>query len=115
MISTNEALNVTITLPDRITVRQRLAYLGVLGNPPDNERFERAFLAAAEVLTGFECPAWPKSVAAAVSDDPREAMRETLRVNLDDLDGNSDLFLVILWVGAEVMQIMNRLDTLPKN
>lgn len=116
MIKTNEPLGVTISWPDRITVRQRLAYLGVLGNPSDDERFERAFMAAAEVLEVFECGSWPKpALDPKRAYSPREIMRATLSADLDALDGAGSLYLVVLWVGAEIMRAMSELDTLPKN
>lgn len=116
MIRTNESLGVTISWPDRITVRQRLAYLGVLGNPTDDERFERAFMAAAEVLDVFECEAWPKpALDPKRVYSPREIMRATLAADLDTLDGAGNLYLIVLWVGAEIMLAMSELDTLPKN
>jgi hypothetical protein len=93
----NEKLGVSFQLPDRVSVRQQLAYISSAGLATGNELFEKLWYGARAVVTGWKCEALPD-------------------INTD-LDSITDpkATEIILWTGLEVKQYMDRLDTVPKN
>lgn len=95
----NEVLGVSFDIPDKITVRQQLAYRSAAGYPMNGQlaRLESLWLGALEVLTGWQCAAIEK---------PNE-------LNLD-VETNPDVAAVITWAGVRALIHMNTLEEIPK-
>lgn len=93
----NDKLGASFNLPDRITVRQQLAYFSEAGLAHGDELFLRLWYGARKLISDWKCEAFP---------DPS--------VNLDEVD-DPRIAEVVLWAGMEVKTHMDRLDTIPKN
>ena len=93
----NERLGVSFQLPDRVTVRQQLAYYSGAGLAVGDELFERYWQGAKAIITDWKCEALPDIHADLGSlTDPKATD-------------------VILWAGMEVKRHMESLDSVPKN
>lgn len=94
----NDKLGVTFFVPDKITVRQQLAYVSSEVFARGKDFLERYWLGAVGVMYDWQCSLIP---------DP-----ETL-----DLDKTTDprIAEIITWAGMEVRKFMNSLDEVPKN
>ena len=81
-------------VPDRVTVRQQLAYFSAGLNAPPLERF---WVAAVPLITEWECELFPDP-AASIDDvsDPR-------------------ITQILTWAGIEVKRHIDALEVIPKN
>jgi hypothetical protein len=94
----NEALGVSFTLPERITVRLQLKYNSEAVFAWGKERFERYWLAAQTIIQDWKCDLIPK---------PDE-------LNLDEVF-DPKIAEIITWTAWEVKMYMDKLDQTPKN
>ncbi len=110
----NEKLSATFTVPDRLTVRQWLAYMDAVG-PFDAERYVRAWRGAMQLITSCECPFWPEPDAEVVKNlDPKQALLVKLAIDFDQV---TDIRIgrVVQWIGGAVASHVAMLDEVPKN
>lgn len=93
----NKERGVRFTLPDRITVRDQLHYFSVMSDGVTLETMERYWEAAKVLIENWECKKLPniETDLGSVFDDKITA--------------------VVLWSGAQVMNYMSGLGTVPKN
>ena len=81
-------------VPDKITVRQQMAYFSAGASAP---ALERLWVAAVPLITEWECELFPN--------------HET---SLDDVD-NLQMTQVLIWAGLQVKRHIDSLDDMPKN
>ena len=85
------------TVPDRITVRQQLAYYSTAAGLPDKKMFERTWEAAVDLVTDWECVLFP---------DYKQSLDEVTSPKIAE---------IIVWAGQQVRTHINSLDAIPKN
>ena len=96
---TKEKPDCTFALPDKITVRQQLAYFSASSSVDQAQFLERSWEGAKAIII-------PQSWKCAIMPD--------MNANLDDLTDPA-VADVILWAGMRVREHMNGLEALPKN
>jgi hypothetical protein len=93
----HELLNTRFTIPDRITVRQQLAFISEASSPRTKDLMENLWTATRLLILEWECPHLPD--------------RDT---NLDSIDSPKAAD-VILWASLQVRNYIQRMDEIPKN
>ena len=96
---TKEKPDCTFALPDKITVRQQLAYFSASSSVDQAQFLERSWEGAKAIII-------PQSWKCAIMPD--------INADLDDLTDPA-VADVILWAGMRVREHMNGLEALPKN
>lgn len=93
----NEALGVSFRLPDRLTVRQQLAYYSARLADGQGDQFAALWRGALALVEDWRCESLP---------DPRGA----------DLDALYDPRItgVVLWTGTTVSAYVRELEAVPK-
>lgn len=94
----NEKLNISFTLPEKITVRQQLNYFSEVAFAFGKERFEMFWLGAIAILQDWKCDLIP-----SIGD-----------FNLDEAT-DPKVTEVVMWTGWEVKKFIDSLDSVPKN
>lgn len=94
----NEALGVSFTLPDRVTVRMQLNYSSLAVTAYGQELFERFWNAARTVVQDWKC----------------ELVPDIDKLDLDAVD-DPKIAEIVRWTGWEVKQYMDALENIPKN
>ena len=87
----------TFSIPDKITVRQQLAFYSVAAGNPDKTMFERIWKASKELIEAWNCSVFPDYE--------------------QDLDKETDPVIaqIVVWAGQQVRQYINSLELVPKN
>jgi hypothetical protein len=88
---------VRFTVPDKITVRQQLAYFSTIAGIDQSERFERRWESAKTMIEEWECELIPDK-----------------DVSLDEMY-SLDQTNILIWVGNQVVNYLNSLEETPKN
>ena len=97
-MSHHERNDASFDLPDKITVRQQLAYFGAAASMPGTkEMFSRYWDGAKQLIQNWKCGLLPD-----------------LNTDLDEVT-NPDVTSVIVWAALEVKRKMDALEELPKN
>lgn len=86
---------VRFTIPDKVTVRQQMAYLSE-ASASSRPHIERLWIGAVAMIEEWECSLFQKGVNLDEVTDPR----------VTD---------VMVWVAIQVRNHMNGLDEVPKN
>ena len=81
-------------VPDKITVRQQLAYFSAGMDAPVLERYWQA---AVPLISEWECPIFPDNKAS-----------------LDDAT-NPQVTAILVWAGLQVKRHIDSMDDVPKN
>ena len=84
-------------IPDKITVRQQLAYYSTAAGLPDKKMFERTWEAAKDLTRTWDCPLFP---------DYEKSLDEETDPKIAE---------ILVWAGQQVRQYINSLDVIPKN
>lgn len=94
----NDKLGVHFTLPDKVTVRDQLAYFSNAGLAHGKQLFERFWLGAVSIIQNWKCDLIPD-------------------IEKFDLDAATDpnITNIVIWVGMRVKEHMDSLDDIPKN
>lgn len=91
----NQEFGVHFSVPDRLTVRQQLAYLGAVATSQAEEALERQWIAGVALLKTWQCETIPDPQAdLGVVDDPR-------------------MVRIIIWVGNRIAEHVRKLEALP--
>lgn len=85
------------TIPDKITVRMQLEYIGAVTTVEQAQHLVRKWEGAKQLIESWECEILPK-----------------FEVNLDDITDPNQTD-VIVWAGLQVWLHMNSLGETPKN
>lgn len=93
----NDVLGARFVVPDRITVRQQLAYFSAATNRPSAEFMEQLWNAAKPLISEWQCEHLPDKDA-----------------DLDAIE-NPKAADVIIWAALEVKKHIQALDEIPKN
>ena len=93
----NEKLSARFVVPDKITVRQQLAYLSETVKNNDGNSMDSLWNGARLLITEWECPVFP------AFDTSLESVTDP------------DVTEVILWAALEVRKHVNGLESVPKN
>jgi hypothetical protein len=93
----NEKLSARFVVPDKITVRQQLAYLSEISSAASSNHIEKLWIGARPLITEWECP--------DLAD---------IDTDLSKID-NPKVTDVIMWVAVEVKKHINNLESIPKN
>ena len=88
---------IRFTIPDKITVRQQLAYFSIVTSVGVSERLEGNWEGARSLIDEWECELIPDK-----------------DVSLDELH-NIDQTNLLIWVGTQAIKHMNSLEETPKN
>jgi len=93
----NDKLSARFVVPDKITVRQQLAYFSLATSIESEKLVERLWAAGQPLITEWECASFPDlSLSLDQCDDPR----------VTD---------VIIWAALQIKGHINNLDKIPKN
>ncbi len=92
----NERLNVRFVLPDKVTVRQQLAYFSNTSLARGSEMYERWWLGAQALITDWQCERFEMDVDLGSITDPK-------------------ITEIVLWTSLEVRKYMDALEEVPKN
>lgn len=93
----NEKLSARFVVPDKITVRDQLAYLSeVTAYSKEQDRISKLWAGARLLITEWECPGFD------------------LGMDLDKVD-DPNISNVILWAALEVKKHITALESIPKN
>lgn len=91
----NDDLKVQFTIPDKLTIRQRLQYDGTAYGNSTEDYLVRLWEAAKKIITDWQAP---------------------FPVDVDlDAEADSDAGTAVEWVGRAVFSRMFELKELPKN
>lgn len=93
----SDAFGVSFSVPDKVTVRQQLAYFSEAGRANGKEFIERLWLGARAVILDWTCPALPD-----------------LNTDLDSVT-DPKTTQAIVWAALEVKRHMDNLEQIPKN
>ena len=93
----NDELGVSFTVPDRLTVRQQLAYFSQAGLAQRKEFIERLWLGAKNIIEDWKCDLIPD-----------------IEFDLEK-NTNTRVTQVIIWASLEVKKHFDALDDIPKN
>ncbi len=93
----NDRLSARFVVPDKITVRQQLAFFSMATSVLSPDLVEKLWNAARVLITEWECPALP---------DMNTDLNECFDPQATD---------VIIWAALEVKAHINNLETIPKN
>lgn len=93
----HELLNTRFVIPDRVTVRQQLAFISEASSPRTKDLMENLWTAALLLILEWECPYLPDKDA-----------------DLDSIDSPKAAD-AILWASLQVRNYIQRLDEIPKN
>lgn len=89
--------NVKFSVPDRVTVRQQLAYYSEAAASKGADLFERYWLSARPLITYWQCEIMPD-----------------VKTDLDTVT-NPKVAEVVIWAGITVKNYLDTLEELPKN
>jgi len=93
----SDDFGVSFSVPDKVTVRQQLAYYSEAARAANEDLFMRLWLGARQVLDDWKCEAMPDRFADLDSvTDPRAAG-------------------AITWAAMQVKSHMDKLEQVPKN
>lgn len=92
----NEQAGVSFSVPDKITVRQQMAYHSRAALAADQELFIQLWLAARTVIQDWKCETVPLDIDIDTATDPQAT-------------------LVLMWAGSRVSEYINKLETIAKN
>ena len=89
----------TFAVPEKVTVRQQLAYISASSSVDQSQFLEKTWEAAKAIIIpqSWRCPIMPE-----------------LGADLDTLT-DPKIADLILWVGMQVREHMNSLESVPKN
>lgn len=93
----NDGLSVRFIVPDKITVRQQLAYLSDVTAQRGNNQIEKMWIAARGLITEWECNDFP---------DMDMDLDKTYDPRVTD---------ILVWSALEVKKHINALENIPKN
>lgn len=93
----HETLNLRFTIPDKITVRQQLAFLSEASSVRNADLMDNLWKASKPLIQEWECEHLPDK-----------------DVNLDDIYSPRAAD-VITWASLQVRNYMQRMDEIPKN
>lgn len=93
----NEKLGARFVVPDKITVRQQLAYFSEITSAASNNHIEKLWVGARSLITEWECPDFAD-----------------MDMDLNKVD-NPKVTDVIMWAALEVKKHINNLEAVPKN
>ena len=93
----NEQFGLSFSVPDKVTVRQQLAFYSEAARASGDELFERMWLGARTVIQDWKCTAMPD-----------------LNANIDELT-DPDAAGAIVWASMRVKEHMDGLENIPKN
>lgn len=93
---TRQKPSARFVVPDKITVRQQLAYFSAADNP-NVPTFERFWLAALQLISEWECELFPDQT-----------------VSIDEIT-DPKITNVIIWAGVKVRNHINSLDEISPN
>ena len=88
---------IRFTVPDKITVRQQLAYFSIVTSIDESAALERRWEGAKYLIGEWECELIPDK-----------------DVSLDDLYSLEETSILI-WAGTQIVNHMNSLEETPKN
>lgn len=92
----NEKLGVRLVVPDKITVRQQLAYISESIATDDSDKAEASWRAACGLITEWECPGFMLTTSLDEVTDPLVTE-------------------AIVWAFTTVRNHVSNLENLPKN
>jgi hypothetical protein len=92
----NEQLGASFTVPDKITVRQQLAYYSEAALAFGDEFFIRLWKGATALIQDWQCADVPLTTDIETDTNPKAAS-------------------VMIWAGMRVKEHIDRLETVPKN
>ena len=93
----NEKLSARFVVPDKITVRQQLAYFADCTSVANSNHIEQLWIGARSLIQEWECPDFADMYFDLNKvDDPKIAE-------------------VIMWAALEVKKYVNNLESIPKN
>lgn len=92
------SLNLKFSLPDKITIRQQIAYWSIFGDAFGETSYMRYWMAMLPIIENWEC---------AFIDDPQEI----------DMDSETDprIAQAIVWCANKSLEHMQGLGNIPKN
>ena len=93
----NDDTGIRLTVIDRPTVRQQLAYFSEVANAQGQKMFLRYWAGAVELIEEWECEEFPDH-----------------KVSLDEVH-NPAIVRIVMWAGMRVMEHMNALEEVPKD
>ena len=93
----NEKLSARFVVPDKITVRQQLAYLSETVKNNDGTSMQSLWNGARLLIQDWVCPVFP-----------------IFDTKLDDVT-DPQITELILWAAMEVRKHINNLESIPKN
>lgn len=87
----------SFTVPDKITIRQQMAFFSEMPGTLNRLYFERLWESSKTLIENWNCPIFPDMDAS-----------------LDDFN-DPQITNVLIWAGAKVREHINSLTAIPKN
>lgn len=92
------SLPVKFSLPDKLTVRDQLAYYSAVGDAFGEPTWIRYWRGASELVRDWECELIPNIKELDI-----------------DAETNPDIATIAIWVGKQVVGILTEMESVPKN